>query len=434
MAARVSLEDLCSKERAVEVPVKTCGQVVHIRRKSRLLCFVDLRAEGDARVGAEGRVTAVCKSAELGHDSMRELRTSVRLGDVVEVEGLAQSLPGALIPCVLVFAYALQSKWAQRGGPPFAPQPLGGDAFAPPPPPPPPPAAAAPAGVESGGESSESEHEPDALDGAPRARRAPPPPRHCVHFVSTGRCATVGCTFLHALPAEGRAAWLVAQRATRSARGAAIDDPLAPSSKARHSARAEVFADWLVATYGADALRAGGVVDVAGGRGDLAFALCTRRGIPTTVVDPRHAALRKEQHRFLAAHPHAPRATHVVALFDDAFVASARGAALLAGAALVVGMHPDQATGQIVEAASALRKPWAIVPCCVFAGQFGGRRRPRDGALVSSYDDLVAWLELAGGALPGEVQTAFLGFAGRNRALYRTRYDDDSAPLCQQCV
>jgi len=32
---------------------------------------------------------------------------------------------------------------------------------------------------------------------------------------------------------------------------------------------------------------------------------------------------------------------------------------------LVVGMHPDEATGEIIMAATANRKPWAVVPCCL---------------------------------------------------------------------
>lgn len=33
----------------------------------------------------------------------------------------------------------------------------------------------------------------------------------------------------------------------------------------------------------------------------------------------------------------------------------------------VVGMHPDQATDAIVDFALACSKPFAVVPCCVFA-------------------------------------------------------------------
>ena len=40
---------------------------------------------------------------------------------------------------------------------------------------------------------------------------------------------------------------------------------------------------------------------------------------------------------------------------------------------LLVGLHPDQATEAIVDAALARNLPFAVVPCCVFPGLFFGR-------------------------------------------------------------
>lgn len=54
------------------------------------------------------------------------------------------------------------------------------------------------------------------------------------------------------------------------------------------SLRAAVFVEWLVSTYGIDRLRQGtGVVEIAGGRGEVAFELSLKYKIPTTVIDPR---------------------------------------------------------------------------------------------------------------------------------------------------
>eukprot|EP00192_Tetraselmis_astigmatica_P009072 CAMPEP_0117651542 /NCGR_PEP_ID=MMETSP0804-20121206/2150_1 /TAXON_ID=1074897 /ORGANISM="Tetraselmis astigmatica, Strain CCMP880" /LENGTH=663 /DNA_ID=CAMNT_0005457531 /DNA_START=197 /DNA_END=2191 /DNA_ORIENTATION=+ len=54
------------------------------------------------------------------------------------------------------------------------------------------------------------------------------------------------------------------------------------------SMRAEVFVGWLVECFGLATLAAGsGTVDVAGGRGAVAFELSVKHGIPCTVVDPR---------------------------------------------------------------------------------------------------------------------------------------------------
>ena len=49
---------------------------------------------------------------------------------------------------------------------------------------------------------------------------------------------------------------------------------------------------WLLDTFGRDALAAGvGVLDVAGGKGALAFELANLNGLPATVLDPRPLAL-----------------------------------------------------------------------------------------------------------------------------------------------
>ncbi|KAL7555001.1 hypothetical protein ACHAWF_018607 [Thalassiosira exigua] len=58
---------------------------------------------------------------------------------------------------------------------------------------------------------------------------------------------------------------------------------------------------------------------------------------------------------------------------------------------LLVGFHPDQAAGDIVEFAMAMRIPWAVVPCCVYSDSFP-QRKLRDGTNVTSYDQLIKWL------------------------------------------
>ena len=61
------------------------------------------------------------------------------------------------------------------------------------------------------------------------------------------------------------------------------------------------FAAWLVSTFGdAELKRPGGVVlDVAGGRGDLAWALTVTHGAPTTVVDPLALRLSAAKTKFI---------------------------------------------------------------------------------------------------------------------------------------
>jgi hypothetical protein len=61
-------------------------------------------------------------------------------------------------------------------------------------------------------------------------------------------------------------------------------DPFDLHEKKGHSERAAVFSDWLLTQFGVEFMSAKhGVLDVAGGRGDLAFELAAKRGVPTTV-------------------------------------------------------------------------------------------------------------------------------------------------------
>ena len=64
---------------------------------------------------------------------------------------------------------------------------------------------------------------------------------------------------------------------------------------------------------------------------------------------------------------------------------------LLQRCQLVVGFHPDQAAGDIVDFAVARNLPWCVVPCCVYSETFT-QRKLKDGTNVKSYDHLVKWL------------------------------------------
>ena len=97
--------------------------------------------------------------------------------------------------------------------------------------------------------------------------------------------------------------------------------------------------------------------------------------------------------------------------------------ALLRGAALVVGLHPDQATEHIVDYCLANDTPFAVVPCCVYRKQFPGRRHPGSGRPVSDYADLVEYLLSKSPA----VRAVELDFEGKNVLLYHL---GQCTPLC----
>ena len=245
------------------------------------------------------------------------------------------------------------------------------------------------------------------------------------------------------------------------------------AAKSRHNA---VFAAWLVDTFGVEALRggendgssahtmrpnamSGGVVDIAGGRGLLSFELALEHGVPVTLVDPKPLRLNKKTRRRVRkwrretfpedASDDDSRVPvrHVRAAFEGVEGVSAvsrRGEAkrgftqrkeLVAAtaeaqneettsrdaiaravreASALVAMHPDQATDAVFETALALDKPFAVVPCCVFA-DLNPHRVLASGAPVRTYEEMLEYyLERA-----PDARAARLPFEGRREVLYR---------------
>merc|ERR1711907_171235 len=69
---------------------------------------------------------------------------------------------------------------------------------------------------------------------------------------------------------------------------------------------------------------------------------------------------------------------------------AAEALARIRGCSVVAALHPDQAAEATVALALALRKPFAVVPCCVYSAEFPRRRLP-NGQPVRSYGDLLAY-------------------------------------------
>jgi hypothetical protein len=80
---------------------------------------------------------------------------------------------------------------------------------------------------------------------------------------------------------------------------------------------------------------------------------------------------------------------------------------------LIIGLHPDQAAGSIVQFAAARKIPWCIVPCCVYSQCFT-KRKLKDGTHVRTYDQLVDWLC----EQDPRARVALLDFEGKNKVVY----------------
>jgi len=105
------------------------------------------------------------------------------------------------------------------------------------------------------------------------------------------------------------------------------------------SRRHEVFGRFVFRQFP----RAKSALVVADGKGELAAYLAKRYRVRVVEAKPRQAVLRK-------------RVNYTRGWFsqyDDV------------PEDIIVGMHPDEATSEIVRAAVRLHKRWAVVPCCL---------------------------------------------------------------------
>ena len=197
-----------------------------------------------------------------------------------------------------------------------------------------------------------------------------------------------------------------------------------------------------------------GVLDVAGGSGHVSMALgCL--GVQSTVVDPRsgcgklpgrdrkiwNRALRNsnstsqdrnshEGQTLLVCQPVVPyRAfrgwfgtppSGIDTSFrhpdEEALPVCNESSNLLANCSAIIGLHPDEAAGKIVDVAVKNRIPFVIVPCCVFCRLFPNRLMPRNGKVVSSYEDLLEYLM----SKHESIRKAQLPFQGKNIVLWST--------------
>eukprot|EP00911_Craspedida_sp_UC1_P002467 UC1_evm1s1836 len=108
---------------------------------------------------------------------------------------------------------------------------------------------------------------------------------------------------------------------------------------------------WLLSRVSGGAARLAegtGVVDVAGGRGDVSRQLVAR-GVPSTVVDPRVAHRRRDGQRVW----NGPQLEEYFQWGPDGAGGGVSldggGREILQGASAFVGMHPDQATEPMVD-------------------------------------------------------------------------------------
>jgi len=103
---------------------------------------------------------------------------------------------------------------------------------------------------------------------------------------------------------------------------------------------------------------------------------------------------------------------------------------LLPSCTAIVALHPDEATGDIVDFAVKYRIPFVVVPCCVFSRLFPNRLKPLPKnenqicidtqrnvrEVVSTYDDLIEYLV----DKDETIKVIKLDFDGANLCLWST--------------
>ncbi|KAF9987821.1 hypothetical protein BGZ65_001675 [Modicella reniformis] len=155
-------------------------------------------------------------------------------------------------------------------------------------------------GMNEGGVSQELGHA-----GKQQQNRGDESQPHCKFWLNSGKCNKEQCLFWHEtdllkLKVERRR-WVEERIQAKRRISHHASDPHQNTTKNQHRERALYFTHWLIQTFTREFLNAGsGVLDIAGGRGDLSWELQTRQGIQATIVEPRPGkGIRKWQRKWL---------------------------------------------------------------------------------------------------------------------------------------
>jgi len=177
--------------------------------------------------------------------------------------------------------------------------------------------------------------------------------------------------------------------------------------------RAKIFAAWIIETFGLEHLSKHGVLDIAGGKGQLSVELAVMGNIRCTLIDPllrkRHFP-KKELKRIDKVK--APLPDHLSKAFDRLdFVQKEHDR--IQQSCCLIGLHPDECTEDILQVALKYNKSVAIVPCCVFPSFFPCRQL-KNGSAVVTHSEFCQYLLEKDSRLRQDT----LRFEGRNEVIY----------------
>ena len=228
-------------------------------------------------------------------------------------------------------------------------------------------------------------------------------------FVKKGqKCNNPNCKFRHEVKKEEEETIKInLLKKKRAYDNAHEGDPLNVDDKYNKSLRNSEFANFLVEKFGLENIKKGFVLDIAGGKGLISYFLTIKYGIKCKIVDPRGATLPKSKIKDLK------KKKIVIEEIRKMFTLDTCDE-LIKGCSLIIGMHPDEATVDIVEVALAKKINFAVVPCCVFHNKFPDRKL-KNGKDVVEYPDIIQFILEKDDSL----KTDFLNIKGRNKIIYK---------------
>jgi hypothetical protein len=222
-------------------------------------------------------------------------------------------------------------------------------------------------------------------------------------------------------------------------------DPNRKRHGARNQHKMKYFVKWLLDTFPDAATTdndetATHILDVAGGKGELAARLCMCHLQSVVMVDPRPADVadcfeslvlpkipKKWQQRLEERRANNPNVVVdtiqerfrqlVMPLDEHTLSTSTDLQEAVRDARLLVGMHADGATEGIIDAALLYKKPFVVVPCCVFPNLFRERRvlnEEGNSVSVRTHEQFCRYLLEKDSRFRMEV----LPFEGRNVAIW----------------
>lgn len=210
--------------------------------------------------------------------------------------------------------------------------------------------------------------------------------------------------------------------------------PTRVDRKERHN----IFAKWLVKTYGTDFLSTGsGVLDVAGGNGALGNELW-KLGVKSTLLDPNPRCDAKTIPFQVIREPLVGNGSELteeenkdgIGIDHTTDPAKAedrqRIRKLVQTCSIIAGMHPDEATEAVIDTSLRLGKPFAILPCCIFRNlnleRQEIRKEKQRGAggtdPFRSYSTFCHYLLKDKAPAGIRFKTENLPFEGRNKVVY----------------